>query len=633
MDFFERQDQARRSTKWLVLYFVLAVAGIMAAVYVVAAIALFGDRPEGESLWNAELFAWVCLGTLTVVFFGSLFKIVELRQGGGAVAMMLGGIPLDRSSREADHQKLLNVVEEMAIASGTPVPEVYVLKKEQGINAFAAGHSIDDAAIGVTHGCMTLLDRDELQGVVAHEFSHILNGDMRLNVRLIGLVHGILCIALIGRGLMRVRGRDGDGKANMAVPLIGLGLLGVGSVGVFFGRLIKSAVSRQREYLADASAVQFTRNPLGLAGALKKIGGYAEGSRVENVHAEEVSHMFFSKALGASWAQMFATHPPLAERIRLLDPQFDGKYPRFAPVVAETRGRQVYDIPIRAAAPLLSRTQRRLPADQILARVGRPGPGEFQYAAEFLTTLPEELRTAAHEPMSAGALIYALLLSPDVAVRTAQFQQLQSEIPAPIFCETTRVHGQLGSLPVTFKLPLLSLALPTLAQFSVEQYEQFQRATRLLVECDKQVDLFEYTLQKMVARHLKVHFQPAPPRSIQYYSLRPLLPDCAVLLSALARLGHDAPAEIGAAFDRGAVWLGVREGELVPLELDQCGLMQIDSVLDRLAQASPAIKKRILDACAHTVALDGLIKAEEAELLRAIAETLECPIPPFIQGV
>ena len=630
MDFFERQDKARRNTKWLVLYFILAIAGITGAVYLVLALS-FGDTMGTDGLWSAPLFGWTVLVTLSLISFGSLAKTVALRQGGGAVAMMLGGVPLDRSSQNADDQKLLNIVEEMAIASGMPVPEVYVLEKENGINAFAAGHSLNDAAIGVTRGCATLLSRDELQGVIAHEFSHILNGDMRLNVRLIGLVHGILCIALIGRALMRVRSR---GKKN-ALPLLGFGLFVIGWIGVFFGRLIKSAVSRQREYLADASAVQFTRNPAGLAGALKKIGGYAAGSHIENEHAEEASHLFFGNALNDAW---FATHPALEERIRFLDPAFDGKYPRVLSPEAEWepttgKGKKVYEIPISGRVPYAGLTSAPVQAVNIVPRIGNPGQAEIRYAADFLQTLPDDLHAAAQEPLSASALCYALLLSPNLGTRAQQLQQIRPLIQDAAFQEATRLYEILRQLPVTFKLPLLSLALPTLAQLSAQQSTELQRGIQLLVDCDKEIDLFEYTLQKVVARHLKAHLQPAPPRAIQFYSLKPLLPDIAVLLSALAHVGNTKPENVHAAFERGAASLGAHDGELRPAHLEACGLPQIDPVLEGLAMASPAIKKRVLDAAAHTVALDGNINPEEAELLRAIAETLECPIPPFVQGI
>ena len=339
MNFFEHQEAARKKTSLLVFYFVLAVAAIVAAVYLaVLAAFLFAekDRPGGldvSLLWQPELFLLVAVATLALVGGGSVYRIAALSGGGHTVAELLDGRPIDPNTTDPDERRVLNVVEEMAIASGTPVPPVYLLEDEEGINAFAAGYTPSDAVIGVTRGCVQSLTRDELQGVIAHEFSHILNGDMRLNIRLMGVLYGILMISITGWFLFRITGGgssrrdDGDKKeGNNPLPLLGLALYVIGYVGVFFARLIKAAVSRQREYLADASAVQFTRNPPGIAGALKKIGASADGSRVRDAEAEEVSHMFFGEALGLAASNLMATHPPLADRIRRIDPSFDGDF-------------------------------------------------------------------------------------------------------------------------------------------------------------------------------------------------------------------------------------------------------------------------------------------------------------------
>ena len=618
MDFFERQDTARRNTKWLLVYYPIAIVLVTASVYLVAAF-LFSH----DSLWNSELFAYVVSGTLLLILAATLLKMNELRGGGGAVAMMLGGMPIDPNTRDPAERQLLNVVEEMAIASGTPVPDVWLLRNEPGINAFAEGHDINDAAIGVTHGCMTLLSRDELQGVIAHEFSHILHGDVRLNVRVLGLLHGILIIALIGRGLMRTRGRKNP------LPPAGFALFIIGSLGFFFGKLIKSAVSRQREYLADAAAVQYTRNPLGLAGALKKIGGFAHGSIMLSGRAEEASHFFFANGVSGFWSSLMATHPPLEKRIRLLDPAFDGKYPKVA-LAPETHVRMLTSFLEQSllgeANPQSTMAQEMyaVQAERALEHAGRPGLQHLRYASEFRQQLPAPLYDAAHEPAEAIPLIFALLLSPDDKMRSIQLQQLRGHaVP------TRKLAVLTNPLPVTFRLPLVSLCLPALKRLSPAQYQEFSRHIEELVACDKEIDLFEYTLKKIVARHL----EPARSYTVQYYSLRPLLQDCAVLLSALARVGHDDLAAANAAFESGMNTLAPETKDSALLDLGHCGLPQIDAALNRLAQASPGIKKRVLQACAHAVAADNLIQADEAELLRAIAETLDCPIPPFIKGV
>ncbi|MEW6074668.1 MAG: M48 family metallopeptidase, partial [Planctomycetota bacterium] len=342
MDFFAHQDRARRHTGWLVFLFLLAVAGIVAAVYVVVLFALgglAGSSGPPPDLWDGGVLLLTAVGVLSVVGLGSAYKTAQLRAGGPAVAALVGARPVLPGTADAAERRLLNVVEEMAIASGVPVPPVFVMDREEGINAFAAGHSTADAAITVTRGTLEQLSRDELQGVVAHEFSHILNGDMRLNLRLMGTIHGILVIGMIGWLILRhVRG----GKKN-PLPLIGLALFFVGYAGTFLGNLIKAAVSRQREFLADAAAVQFTRNPGGLAGALGKIAETAEGSRLHAAHAPEVSHMLFGAGTRSALGGLLATHPPLAERIRRLGAVVEPapRAPRGAPPAA----------PARAAAP------------------------------------------------------------------------------------------------------------------------------------------------------------------------------------------------------------------------------------------------------------------------------------------
>src|SRR5262245_37625861 len=358
-DFFEQQDSARRRTFRLVAYFLLAILCLIALVYGLLLVA-FGLAGEDGPLswWQPELLLFAAAGVGLVVGGASAFKVAQLASGGQAVALMMGGREVPRTTRDARERRLLNVVEEMAIAAGVPVPPVYILE-EPGINAFAAGYAPGDAVVAVSEGCLRYLTRDELQGVVAHEFSHILNGDMRLNICLIGLIFGIMALTLVGRILMLSSGgrRSSSNRRDSGggLVLVGLGLFILGLVGAFFGRLIQAAVSRQREYLADASAVQFTRNPDGIAGALKKIGGLKEGSSISNPEAAEVAHMFFASAfLGGGLGGLLATHPPLLDRIRRLDPQFDGTFPAVRPVGVEA-------VEVEGARPGQARLRPGLP--------------------------------------------------------------------------------------------------------------------------------------------------------------------------------------------------------------------------------------------------------------------------------
>ncbi len=668
MDFFDRQDKARRNTKWLVIYFVLGVAALVAAVYFAALLLVggvsihsshryYGGVAEAAPLWNPSLFFAVAVGTLSVVALGSLFKTMELARGGSAVAAMLGGRLVSPTTTQPDERKLLNVVEEMAIAAGIPVPQVYLLP-EQGINAFAAGHTVSDAVVAVTQGSIKLLSRDELQGVVGHEFSHILNGDMRLNIRLMGAIFGILCLAIIGRILLQTRG-----DRRNPLPLLGLALLLIGWVGVFFGRLIQAAVSRQREYLADASSVQFTRNPAGLSGALQKIGGYNLGSRMKSPQAEQASHMFFSSGVRAPFFGLMATHPPLERRIRAIDPSWDGTFP---PLAAATEAEAVQlgraaglgsasiSRPSRAAvigqtSPAglagtrggwvgVERYTGPLPpvitAGSLLASAGLPTTDHLRQAAGVRESIPASLQAAAREPLGASALVYALLLSQNEAARRSQLEQLAAINSAEIRDEAVRLLPDTRTVVTTAKLPLIDLALPGLRSLSPVQFQQFRAALKALVETDGKIDLFEYVLQKIVLRHLEPCFVSARKPIVQYYSLAPLLPSCAVLLSAMAHAGQDDPFAIKSAFEQGARVFGSSQRlQLALLDKNDCGLDRVDAALTLLAQAAPQIKKNVLTACAQTAAADGWLAENEAELLRAIADSLDCPLPPPVQGL
>jgi hypothetical protein len=456
---------------------------------------------------------------------------------------------------------------------------------------------------------------------------------MRLNLRLIGLIFGIVCLTVIGRILLRVRGRKNP------LPLLGLALIAIGWVGVLFGHLIQAAVSRQRELLADASAAQFTRNPSGLAGALWKIGGLAQGSRLESVHAEEASHLFFANGLRESFLGLMATHPTLEERILALDPSFDGTFPTVNSRVAgddEPASRQ----PARAAPVLgfplpygvgAEMVPAGLAAQEVLPSLGRPTQEHLRYAVEFRDSIPPTLDSAVRDPLGATALIYALLLSDDPAARERQFEELQGSSGA-VREETLRIWPEARKAASRSKLPLVDLALPALRRLSPAQFQEFRDILEKLVACDDRIDLFEFMLKKIVVRHLAPNFQPARKPVVQFHAVRPLLADCAVLLSAIASIGHEDAAQARSAFDQGVRIVAGAAGADVPFEYEaQCDLPRVDRALERLDQAAPSIKRDVLLACARTVAADGVIQEREAELLRSIADALDSPIPPFVR--
>ncbi len=660
MDFFRSQDVARRNTSLLVFYFILAVAMIILTLYVFLLFVYIkvmeqNDPTASVSLWMPELFLGVSIGSLAIILIGSLYKTSQLGGGGKVVAENLGGRLLDGGTRDLRERMVLNIVEEMSIASGTPVPPVYLLDDEDGINAFAAGFTPETAVIGVTRGCLDRLKRDELQGVIAHEFSHILNGDMRLNIRLIGIVHGILLIALIGRIILQSvgnsstrrstssdkKGKDGSG----GIIVVAIGLIAIGYIGVFFGKLIKSAVSRQREFLADSSAVQFTRNPGGIASALMNIGGFSTGSKIANARAEEASHMFFSNGLKASFLQLMSTHPPLVERIRRIDPSFNGKFPKSHVLTDEEAAGEVSDTESMAAvsqlnapSPAATRPLKR-EADSRFAfnpqssveQVGHPQLKHLQFAESFLQNLPETLRSAVHNPLGAKCTLYALMLSEDGETRLSQLNGLAGRTDEVAFDLTKRLVTFVDRLPLEYRLPVVELALSALHQLSESQGKTFHENLSYLAQADGQITLFEMGLLRIVIKSLFVEDRTGMPKSRRTLSKSAVQSEAVALLSGLARIGHDDDAAVAQAYSVGMARLPFQPAPEI-LSAEQCGLPRISKSLDLLSMTPPQVKKRILQAAAQTIGADGQVTVREAEMLRITAHSLGCPMPPLVVG-
>ena len=482
----------------------------------------------------------------------------RLSDGGHSIAQMLGGHPINTNTTDPSERRVLNVVEEMSIAAGVPVPTVYLLE-EQGINAFAAGYQPQDAVVGVTRGTVELLSRDELQGVIAHEFSHILNGDMRLNIRLMGVLHGILVIALIGYFVLRSSLYGGSrrrGGAAAAIPLLGLLLIVIGYLGVFFGRVIKSAVSRQREFLADASAVQFTRNPDGIGGALKKIGGLSEGSVIMSPSAEQASHLFFSDGKygkvraalsGVTHFNFLATHPPLKERITRIEPGWNRRFIEIdasSKVTPEVETKKTPD-------DRMEKLFKLLPL-HLTALVGTLDQDHITYAKRLLAHIPDPVREAVHDPSGARAVALALLTDREQTIRAKQMQYVEDSKDALLLQDTKKMVILLEDAPPETRLPLVDLAIPALRRLSPAQYDGFTALTDLFIRADQQVDLFEYTLMHVMKRHLDPTFKGAKPPKVEYYALGALAKECSYVLSAVAHAGHNDAAEAEQAFGAGA---------------------------------------------------------------------------------
>ncbi|TAN66660.1 MAG: peptidase M48 [Methylobacter sp.] len=648
MNFFQSQDDARRKTRFLILLFILAVIAIVAAVNLVitALVINVDDQAGGAALpdfnWlieNRSLVAAISLSTIGFISLSSLYKIASLSSGGGKVARSLGGTLITAGTKEPLRRRLYNVVEEMAIASGIPMPEVYVLEQESGINAFAAGFTTGDAAVTVTRGTLEMLSRDELQGVIGHEFSHILNGDMRLNTRLMGFLFGILVIGLIGRAVLNsarygnIRSdssrRDGAG----AIYLAGLGLFLIGYIGVFFGQLIKAAVSRQREFLADASAVQFTRQTLGIAGALKKIAAAGQGSELQTVDTDEVSHMLF--ATGASFGSLLATHPPLLLRIKALEPNFDAsEIDRLAELMPEQSqsGSEIADESLATAG--FAPQHFTLTPDAITEAVGMPEEGHIQLASSLRQSIPENLYCAAHSGDDVLPLVLALLLDANEAVRRTQLDLIAQQLGNTTVMTAETLQLEIQTLDTAFRLPLLQIAFPQIKNRPLEQLERITALVQQLIEVDGIVDTFEFALSRV----LKTHLNDAAHPQHRHGNLRlTQLPEAVgALFSVVVKQGCE---KTNTAYQKGMECLG-RHEQRIKMLLDTKQwpdyappgdwVSATDAALNQLDGLRMLDKQALVSALVLTISDDGKVTPHEAELLRAICATLHCPLPPFV---
>ena len=623
MDFFSAQDRARRKTWQLVALFALAIVGLILATNVLVAVVVAFSTTAGvaggveHSLQNEPAQTWltISIAVLICIAGASLYKYLALRSGGRALAEMLGGHQIDPNTQVLAERRLLNVVEEMAIASGIRVPAVYRID-EPGINAFAAGFGTDDAIVGVTAGTLEYLNREELQGVIGHEFSHVLNGDSRLNLRLIALLNGILFIGIVGQLLIRggAFGRMGRRDSNgMPLLVLGLGLLVIGSAGTFFGNLIKAAVSRQREFLADAASVQFTRNPHGIANALKKIGGSTSGSQLANAHATEMSHMFFSQAVDLFMNGLMATHPPLPKRIRAIEPGWDGHFLAGIPVADND------DTPAGVSG-FAGASPKAALHDGIVASVGNPSAASLTRAQSLIGGLPPRCVESVHEPLSARALIYALLLPEDRTARGALEGAIDPQVVRYID-ETAAVVGDLDDVQ---KLTLVSMAVPALLTMSRPQYDRFVADVIELIRADQRVDLFEWVMHRVLLKSLKPHFEGPVTASVRFRNLDAVSSQIAQMLSAIARAGATDRNEQQRAFSSGAAAV---ELELQFDATDDPNFLRLNDALRDLRALHPLAKPRLIKGCAACALTDGATTHERA-LLIGISATLDCPLPP-----
>lgn len=631
MNFFTQQARARRSTWQLILLFALALGGLIAGLYLVCGYLFSQFLDPKAGFWDPLLFAWVAGGTLALVGGGSLRKLAQLRSGGAGVARSLGGARVDPGTSDDELRQLVNVVEEMSVASGLPMPQVWVMESESGINAFAAGFHPGDAVIAVTRGCLRQLSRDELQGVIAHEFSHILNGDMRINIRLMGVLHGLLCLTIAGSILLRSAGghRYGRSRSRGAGSILGLGLalIVAGYLGTLIARLIKAAISRQREFLADASAVQFTRNPDGIGGALQRIGGLLparrpeleKGSRIHNPRAEEASHLFFGNAL-RRMSSLMATHPPILERIRRIQPGF-------RPSSRTAAGERTPQS--NTAETAMAFAGNSLTPEQLVEQVGNPGEESLEISRQLLSCLPTELHEAAHDAAGAPALVLALLLHPRPAVRRGQMQRIQDRMDRRILRETIQLTPSVTDLRASMRLPLLDLTIPNLRCMSPAATQNLLACVDALIGEAEEAGFFQVCLRRVLLRHLRGGRRPCATRNKSHSTGQGNASEYRLILSCLAHVGHADEAAARIAYADGMRLLDLDDGSPGLQPLKNCRATRFEAAMNAIDGIPDLQKRKLLLACARAASSDGIIENAESELIRALADSFGCPLPPF----
>ena len=661
MNFFEQQDQARRRTTWLVVLFLLSIACVALSFY---GLALFVIVPQAqdrgakgaEIWWNPQIFMEITGAVCLIIFLGAGVQRLRLGGTGKSVAEALGGQPLQGATENADEQKLRDVVDEMAIASGMPVPPIYILQ-EDSINAFAAGKNPQDAVLGFTRGAITQLNRDELQGVTGHEFSHVAHKDTRLNLRIACVVAGVMLIALIGRVMLQVAGRiataprmsskkDDRGGAALAFVAVGLGLLIVGGIGAFFGRLLQAAVSRQREFLADASAVQYSRNPTGIASALRKIGGLPF-TPIQSPAASGLNHFFFSKSIN-SW---LSTHPPLPERIHRIEHggfindvvgQSSGATPMDSIGAISNSGNLaagfVGDVGTRMSVDSVKNLQEPRPDFHVARHAdGRPLTRDDVFQATLskvvpqesldgarmlLKKIPEAVQVAAREPLDVQAVLLLLVTDPKNKnrdqVRALALKQLGESVVA---C-WDRLASSMLELPDEIRLVVLDLCVPTLTQLTKQQYVAFRTTLTAAMRSDSQIDLFEWMTRIVLTRRIETRFgamsQKKPTRSMQECSQ-----EMRIVLGTLARAGgsdHSARA-----FDLGAA--ACELNALAFPSAAECALDALHISLEGLDALAPSDRQLLAKALVCVAAADNVYNTQELLLLRAFAYRLDIHLP------
>lgn len=644
MNFFSAQQSARRSTTLLSLLFIAAILMLLLLsnfflfqyLYTSQYSSITFSLDELALVYDQQLMIIFSAIILAFITIGSFYKLITLLAGGSAIAESLGGIIIPRSSKDKQQRKILNIVEEMAIASGMPVPRVYLLN-ENGINAFAAGWKISNAVIGITQGALDKLNRDELQGVIAHEFSHIFNGDMKINLRLIAVLHSILMIGQMGRFAFRtlsIQRHSSSSRKGNSIPIviivIGFMMTVVGYTGTFFGNWIKSLISKQREYLADASAVQFTRNNAGIADALKKIGGAPFGSQILYASADEYSHGYFAISDLHSSFFSFATHPPIEERIKRLQPSWNGKFITPPKIKPTPQTKPTYPKSNIDKLSIVSGIALNSALNSIDS-IGQINAEDLDVARQWQQNIPDFVRLYTEDPSDARLLICALLLDSDKNLEKQQLNIIENYQKKGAK-QVAWLAEQIQQLELANDINIIDMALPSLQLMSLPQFKAFKATIKQLIKADKKIDLKEWIIQRMLMQHLKTHFALRKRPLQSYFVLGSARKPIETILSLLSYIEHkNAPEEALNSFNLAKNSIAAHSFQA--LDISKISLKSIDHAVDQLEHLKPPLKHKFLTAATHCIAHDGHIKKQSYELLRAIASCIDTPLPPIYSNI
>ncbi len=631
-NFFENQKHVRSQTKSLIALFIATLTAMIFSFYALATIVfVYWGRIfkktnsfsllEPGAIINYKLLTFISVVILSIIILGTFYRLIRLRSGGVGVAKMLGGVLVLPSTQSPNERILLNIVEEMSVASGIPVPQVYVLTLEPTINALAVGTNPSDSVIGVTQGALDLLSREELQGLIGHEFAHIFNGDMKLNLKLIGFISGILVFTTLGRMLIEKHAKriSSDPKWN---PLFFLGwaLVVLGFVGVFFSRIIKSIVTPQREFQADEASARFTRNPEALAKVLDKIA-QTPSQKLLSPYAEETSHLMFETPV-RNVGGIFDTHPPLQVRIKRLVPNFK--------MVRSATKKFVQKKSKRTPENIFRKDERFdiLPG-RLRNRFGTLGFESLALAEVIIESIPPRLIEKARENSGAQALCLAMMFQP--SQKEDALKIIRAELGPKLATEVEEVYKDASKIEKNFRLPLLTICLPALRLMEKDRYEKYQTALERLVELEGDI-VFEFCLMRLIEKA----FAPPNLRSSSYYSVRDYSEDVLTILKFASHTGsHGSEMSLTnfqSALDR-LNHVAHKPLKKVHVESEFAILpdrKKMSVALRNVNRLGPFEKSALLLACATAISVDDRMTTEEMDLVRALSATLDTPLPPNV---